>query len=81
MPDLEQVVIVDMDGERYGFMVDYVIGQQQIVIKNLGNVYKEVEGVAGATILGNGKVALILDVQEIGRLFAVQELLETTDHA
>ena len=54
-----------MDGNRTGFVVDKIIGQYQTVIKSLGSAYKNVEGVSGATILGNGSVALILDVPKL----------------
>ncbi|PCK07543.1 MAG: hypothetical protein COA42_13645 [Alteromonadaceae bacterium] len=69
MPDEIQIIIVSLDGEQYGLIVDDVVGQQQIVIKNLGSIYKAVEGVSGATILGDGSVALIIDLQQIVQLF------------
>ncbi len=61
-PEIEQVVIADIKGMRVGFVVDSVIGQHQTVLKTLGKAYKNVEGVSGATILGDGTVALILDI-------------------
>jgi two-component system chemotaxis sensor kinase CheA len=64
-----QIVIVSLEGQRYGLMVDDVIGQEQIVIKSLGCVYQSIEGVSGATILGSGGVALILDLPKIIQLF------------
>jgi two-component system, chemotaxis family, sensor kinase CheA len=64
-PVHEQLVIAAVDGDRIGFVVDHIIGQHQTVIKSLGNAYKSVEGVSGATILGNGSVALILDVPKL----------------
>jgi two-component system chemotaxis sensor kinase CheA len=64
-PAIEQLVITAIDGERVGFVVDTIVGQHQTVIKSLGNAYKNVEGVSGATILGNGSVALILDVPKL----------------
>jgi two-component system chemotaxis sensor kinase CheA len=66
--DIEQIVITDVENSRVGFVVDYVIGEHQTVIKTLGRVYKEVEGVSGATILGDGTVALILDIPRLIRL-------------
>ncbi len=65
LPEMEQVVIVDLDGTRFGLVVDQVVGQHQTVIKTLGRVYRHVEGLSGATILGDGSVALILDPQKI----------------
>jgi two-component system chemotaxis sensor kinase CheA len=57
------VVIVETDGAgRLGLVVDELVGQQQIVVKSLEANYGRVAGVSGATILGNGRVALILDV-------------------
>jgi len=50
-------------GEKLsGFLVDSLIGQQEIVIKSLGKLLSNIKGIAGATILGDGNVALILDV-------------------
>jgi two-component system chemotaxis sensor kinase CheA len=61
-PAFEYVVIVEVDGTRVGFAVDAVRGQHQTVIKALGAMYRNVRGVSGATILGDGTVALIVDV-------------------
>jgi len=67
-PAIEQIVITETDGHRVGLVVDMVIGGNQTVIKNLGTFYRDVEGVSGATILGAGTVALILDVPGLVRL-------------
>ena len=56
------VVFVERGDKKLGLVVDYLIGQQEIVIKPLGKVFQNVKGVAGATILGDGRVALILDI-------------------
>ena len=64
-PDIEQIVITQVNGVRVGFVVDHVIGEHQTVIKSLGRAYKDVEGVSGATILGDGSVALILDIPQL----------------
>jgi len=61
-PDIEQVVIAEVQGQRVGFAVDQVIGEHQTVIKALGQMYKHLRGLSGATILGDGTVALILDL-------------------
>ena len=66
-PEIEQIVIIDMEGNRVGFVVDQVIGEHQTVIKNLGNFYKGIECISGATILGDGSVALILDIPKIAK--------------
>ncbi|MCS7234218.1 MAG: chemotaxis protein CheA [Synergistetes bacterium] len=59
----EYAVVVTRVGERRaGLVVDSLIGQQEIVIKSLGKLLKGIKGISGATILGDGKVALILDV-------------------
>jgi len=60
-PDREQIMVVETEHGHYGFVVDHVIGDHQTVIKNLGRLYRNVQVVSGATILGNGTVALILD--------------------
>ncbi len=64
-PAIEQVVISDVEGRRVGFAVDRVIGGHQTVIKSLGKFYRHVQGITGATILGDGRVALILDLRQL----------------
>jgi two-component system chemotaxis sensor kinase CheA len=56
------IVIVESDGEKLGIMIDDLIGQQQIVIKSLDHYISESRAISGATILGDGRVALILDI-------------------
>jgi two-component system chemotaxis sensor kinase CheA len=73
-PEIEQVVIVTLEGLRVGFVVDHVVGEHQTVIKNLGRMYQDVNGVSGATILGDGRVALILDLPQLaGRAEEVEK--------
>ncbi len=60
-PEIEQVVILAVGGKRIGFVVDDVVGEHQTVIKTLGRLYRDIRGISGATILGDGTVALILD--------------------
>ena len=64
-PEIEQVVIANIEGLRVGFVVDHVVGEHQTVIKNLGRMYQDIAGVSGATILGDGRVALILDLPQL----------------
>ncbi|MGO9014489.1 MAG: chemotaxis protein CheA [Dissulfurispiraceae bacterium] len=73
VPDIEQIVIAEIGDNNIGFIVDAVIGEHQTVIKSLGTFYKNVEGVSGATILGDGTVALILDVSKIAMLVEAEE--------
>jgi two-component system chemotaxis sensor kinase CheA len=56
------VVILETDGRKAALFVDELVGQQQVVVKNLESNYRKVAGISGATILGDGGVALILDV-------------------
>jgi len=56
------LVVVEADGRRVGLFVDELLDQQQVVIKNLEDNFKQIDGVSGATILGDGTVALILDI-------------------
>ncbi|BBN60235.1 chemotaxis protein CheA [Hydrogenovibrio marinus] len=64
--DLESglLVVVEDNGERAGIFVDDLLGQQQVVIKSLESNYMKVNSIAGATILGDGTVSLILDISE-----------------
>ena len=70
VPSQGLVVIVESEGKKCGLLVDTILGQSQVVIKNLEKNYRKVEGIAGATILGDGQVALILDVHGLVRLAA-----------
>ncbi len=56
------LVVVESDGRKVGLFVDDLLGQQQVVIKNLESNFKQIQGISGATILGDGTVALIMDV-------------------
>jgi two-component system chemotaxis sensor kinase CheA len=69
-PEIEQIVIASAQEYRVGLVVDQVIGDYQTVIKPLGRMYRDVDGISGATILGDGTVALILDVNRLA--FVVQ---------
>lgn len=62
------IVIVENDECHLGIVVDDLLGQQQIVIKSLEENYQKVEGISGATILGGGSIALILDIPELIRI-------------
>jgi two-component system chemotaxis sensor kinase CheA len=59
------VVLVETSRKRFGIVVDELEGQQQVVIKSLEQHYRRVPGVAGATIMGDGSVAMILDIESI----------------
>ncbi len=64
-PAIEQIMLVETGEGRFGFVVDRVLGNCQTVIKSLGRFYRQVQVVSGATILGNGTVALILDPERL----------------
>lgn len=61
------LVVVEGDSEKVGIVVDDLLGQQQVVIKSLEQNYQRVAGISGATILGDGTVALIIDVSDVGK--------------
>jgi two-component system chemotaxis sensor kinase CheA len=65
LPEIEQIVVTGTNGTRVGLVVDSVIGEHQTVIKNLGRMYKNVEGISGASVLGDGTIALIVDVPKL----------------
>ncbi|MEP4556084.1 chemotaxis protein CheA [Cobetia amphilecti] len=67
-PEQGIVVVVQGKGRHYALLVDELIGQQQVVVKNLERNYRKVPGVSSATILGDGRVSLILDVSDLHRL-------------
>uniref|UniRef100_A0A831XG22 Chemotaxis protein CheA n=1 Tax=Geobacter metallireducens TaxID=28232 RepID=A0A831XG22_GEOME len=64
-PEAGIVVLVDVEGEKAALLVDALLDEHQVVIKSLEANYRKVEGTAGATILGDGRVALILDVHAL----------------
>ncbi len=59
------LLILETEGERVAVMVDEILGQQQVVIKSMEQNFRKVEGVAGATILGDGRVGFIVDVRDV----------------
>lgn len=61
------LVVVQADGKKAALLVDELVGQQQVVVKNLESNYRKVAGISGATILGDGGVSLILDVTNLLR--------------
>lgn len=67
-PTQAVLVITESEGERMAIMVDELLGQQQVVIKSLEQNFRKVEGIAGGTILGDGQVAFILDIQGLIKL-------------
>jgi two-component system chemotaxis sensor kinase CheA len=67
------MVIVESEGSKSAMFVDNLLGQHQVVIKSLESNYRKVPGVSGATIMGDGKVALILDVDALVRTVSYDE--------
>ncbi len=65
------IVVVGIAEKQFGIKVDSMVGQQEVVIKSLGSYLKKVDGIAGSTIMGDGRVIMILDIAEL--LFNMQE--------
>ncbi|HOP04203.1 MAG TPA: chemotaxis protein CheA [Tenuifilaceae bacterium] len=79
----EQVIVVNFEEKSVGLVVDTVIGEYQAVLKPLGKHYKNQDMISGATILGDGTVALVMDTNKIIKLFANHEVFtrqQTTDN-
>jgi len=70
LPKEGHVVVVHVGTQQIGFVVDYLIGQEEVVIKPLGSMLQGTAGMAGATITGDGKIALILDVPGLLKAYA-----------
>jgi two-component system, chemotaxis family, sensor kinase CheA len=64
----ENIVIVQYAGQRIGMLVDELLGEHQTVIKPLGKIFHNLQGISGATILGSGEVAMIIDVPALMRM-------------
>jgi two-component system chemotaxis sensor kinase CheA len=69
-PKVAYVVIVGWAEKRIGLLVDFLLGQKEIVIKSLGSYLGDVAGIAGSTILGDGSVILVIDIGQFIDLFA-----------
>ena len=63
--DAEMIVIVESDGVKTALVVDELVGQHQVVVKSLETNYRRQQGISGATIMGDGRVALILDISAL----------------
>ena len=70
---MEEAVVVELEDSKVGLVVDKVIGDHQTVIKSLGHMYRNVKGISGATIMGDGNVALIVDVPSLTRIANLDE--------
>ena len=68
------LVVVEVDGGKVGIFVDDLLAQQQVVIKSLEANYNKVEGISGATILGDGTVSLIIDIVSLVRMAGVKSI-------
>jgi len=72
----ENIVVVKSAGHKIGLVVDELHGEVQAVIKSLGRIYRDVNGVSGATILGDGTVALILDIPSLVKTVEMEEAVK-----
>jgi two-component system chemotaxis sensor kinase CheA len=61
----DNIVVVQFAGKKAGFVVDELLGEHQTVIKPLGKIFQNLKGISGATILGSGEVAMIIDIPEM----------------
>ncbi|TAN51237.1 MAG: chemotaxis protein CheA [Methylococcaceae bacterium] len=77
----ENIVVVQFSGRKAGFMVDELLGEFQTVIKPLGKLFVNLQGISGSTILGGGEVALILDVPALLQMAANKEMQVTAPFA
>lgn len=75
-PPRSSIVVIQSGAARYGVMVDLLLGQHQTVIKPLGRLLGGLRGISGSTILGNGEVALIVDVGSLGDLAGTAKSVE-----
>ena len=75
------LVVVEGDGQKVGLMVDELMAQQQVVIKSLEQNYRRVEGISGATILGDGSVSMILDIPGLINHATTRSRVSNTDKA
>ena len=67
-PERGIVVLIEAEGKKAALFVDELVGQHQVVIKTLESNYRKVPGISAATIMGDGTVALILDISALVRI-------------
>lgn len=79
--DKSFVVIVSTDGQRIGFVVDEMLGQEEVVIKPLEDYVQDRSGFSGATIVGDGRISLILDVYELVKMTSNRQVKRHKDQA
>jgi len=73
-PLTEQIIIVRFEEHRIGIVIDTIIGEYQAVLKPLGKMYKKQDIISGASILGDGTIALVLDSNKIIKRFSQHEM-------
>ena len=71
--EIEQIVIVNSNNGPVGLLVDHVVGGNQTVIKSLGSMYRNIKEISGASILGDGSVALVFDIEKLVRIVRAHE--------
>jgi two-component system chemotaxis sensor kinase CheA len=71
-PSIEQVVVVKYEDKKIGISVDSIVGEYQAVLKPLGKLYKRVQIISGATVLGDGSVALVMDTNQMIKQILIQ---------
>ncbi len=64
-PEIQQMVIINIENKKIGLIVDNIIGQHKVVLKSIGRVFNKMDEISGATILGDGTIALVLDANKI----------------
>jgi len=67
-PTKGMLVLLETEGKKIALFVDELVGQHQVVIKSLETNYRKISGVSGATIMGDGRVAMIMDVGALVKL-------------
>jgi two-component system chemotaxis sensor kinase CheA len=75
----ELVVVVEDDNHQAGFVIDELIGRQQVVIKTLGDTMQDIPGISGGAIMPNGRVGLILDVGNLVKFANSGDAIEDDD--
>jgi len=75
-PEKGILVVVETNSDKVALFVDELIAQQQVVIKSLETHYRKVDGISGATIMGDGRVALILDIDKLARMHSTDNQLQ-----
>ena len=71
IPQKQRIIVISKQEKKFAIIVDEIIGEYQAVIKSLGSTFSEIEFISGASLLGDGSIALLLDTENLKKLLTI----------